>query len=135
MGRSALLGIFSLGVAAIGSIAWSGPPAPTGGKLIVVKMVDVSTTSFKFEPANIIVAPGDTVRFEQTGPMPHNVEFREIPTAAALGEAKTGPYLVAAGQVYDLAIDARFIGGDYRFVCVPHESVGMKGTLSVARKK
>lgn len=108
-------------------------PAPPAGRLVVVRMVDVSPTEYRFDPSAIVVAAGDTVRFTQTGTMPHNVEFRVTPAGTALGAGKTGPYLTKAGDTYDVVIDDRFAAGEHQFVCVPHEPLGMKGTLTVQR--
>jgi len=109
------------------------PPsdAPAKPKLVLVKAVDVSATEFKWEPALITVSPGDTVRFEQTTTTPHNVEFKAAPAGAELGEAKMGPFLVTAGEHYDIVIDKRFTAGLYQYVCTPHEVMGMKGSITV----
>ena len=120
-----------VGLIGTGTLGWSGPRPAGTGKLILVKLVDVSATAFKFEPAAIAVQPGDTLRFEQTTGTPHNVEFTDVPAGTKLGEAKTGPYLITPGQTYDLVIDARFTMGDYKFTCVPHQLMGMGGTLTV----
>lgn len=101
-------------------------------KVVVVKTVDVSPTEFKFEPANLTVIPGDTVRFTQTTATPHNVEFRAVPAGTNLGSAKMGPFLTTVGATYDVVIDARFATGVHNYVCTPHEVMGMKGTITVA---
>ena len=98
---------------------------------VVVKMVDKSATEFVFEPANIEVKPGDVVQFVQTGVMPHNVAFREVPEGTNLGGAKEGPYVMQPNERYELVIDDRFAKGLHNFVCTPHEAMGMKGTLTV----
>jgi plastocyanin len=98
---------------------------------VIVKTVEVSATSYRFEPAAVTVLPGDTVRFVQSSTMPHNVEFTKSPKGSKLGTAKVGPYLVAPNQTYDLPIDARFPSGQYQFICTPHAILGMKGTISV----
>ena len=103
-----------------------------GGKVVLVKMVDVSPTEYRFQPAEISVQPGDTLRFEQAGAMPHNVEFRDIPIGTDLGAARSSPYLTRSGERYDLVIDSRFATGVHNFVCTPHESLGMRGILTVA---
>ena len=114
-------------------------PAPStparAPKLVVVKAADVSATEFKWSPGDITANPGDTIRFEQTTATPHNVEFRETPAGVDLGASKMGPFLVAPGDHYDLVIDGRFKAGVYKFVCTPHESMGMKGTITVAGGK
>lgn len=132
MSRTSLLGFLLLGVVTTGTAAWSWT-APPPGKVILVKLVDVSATQYKFEPAAIIASPGDTVRFEQTTPMPHNVDFREVPAATKLGDGKAGPFLTSPGEKYDVVIDGRFAAGIHNFVCTPHEAMGMKGTLTVKK--
>lgn len=115
------------------AVALIAPPRPAAApKLVRVAMVDVSPTAYKFEPSAISASAGDTLRFTMSGMMPHNVEFRATPPGAALGAAKSGPYLAKAGDSYDLILDARFPAGEYQFVCVPHEALGMKATLTVA---
>jgi plastocyanin len=113
---------------------WPAAVPPTAGKLVTVKMVDISATQFKFEPAEFSAGAGDTLRFVQSTATPHNVDFRTTPAGANLGAAKMGPFLVSSGQTYDLVIDARFPAGTYQFVCTPHEMMGMKGVLIVAGK-
>jgi plastocyanin len=121
-------------VLVLATAAWhsDGPPSLRAGRVVIVKTVEVSATSYKFEPAEVTVLPGDTVRFVQTSLMPHNVEFTKAPAGSKLGKAKVGPYLVAVDQTYDVVIDARFPAGQYKFMCTPHISLGMKGTISVA---
>jgi plastocyanin len=104
---------------------------PTG-HLVVVKLVDRGgATPYAFDPAKITVQPGDTLRFLEEAGVVHNVRFKTHPSAAHLGAAATGPYLTTKGQTYDLVIDSRFAPGSYDFVCDPHESMGMRGTLTV----
>jgi plastocyanin len=99
--------------------------------LIVVKMVDKPGSQFAFEPSTVAVQRGDTLRFLQSSSAPHNVHFEKTPKGAKLGAATTGPYLIGTGKTDDLVIDARFTDGTYEFVCDPHESIGMRGTLTV----
>jgi plastocyanin len=84
-----------------------------------------------FQPSEIAVQRGDTVRFLQTSSAPHNVAFRKRPKTAKPGGAATGPYVISAGQTYDLVIDQRFPDGAYAFACDPHEGAGMHGVLNV----
>lgn len=105
--------------------------AQAGPHLVLVKMVDKPNAQFGFEPAAVVAQRGDTVRFLQQSTAPHNVHFEKTPKGAKLGAASSGPYLIGQGKTYDLIIDARFADGTYEFVCDPHESVGMRGTLTV----
>jgi len=115
----------------------SGPPAlgatPHGpaSHVVLVKMVDKGGGKWAFEPADLSAQPGDTVRFLQTDVVPHNVQFKNVPSGADLGVATMGPFLLRKGDHYDLVVDARFVSGTYAFVCTPHEMFGMKGTLEV----
>ncbi len=102
-----------------------------GPQVVTVRMVDKSATQYVFEPADITVAPGTVVRFELTGSIPHNVEFKKGPSGTDLGAARMGPFLLAKGQTYEVMIDARFTLGTHDYVCTPHEMMGMKGTITV----
>jgi len=120
-------------VLVLATAAWhsSGPPSLRAGRVVIVKTVEVSATSYKFEPAEVTVLPGDTVRFVQTSAMPHNVEFTKTAKGSKLGPTQMGPYLAAPNQSYDVVIDTRFPPGQYKYICSPHVSLGMKGTISV----
>lgn len=100
-------------------------------EVVEVRMVERSPTRFVFEPAHIEVAPGTVVRFVQEGAQPHNVEFRETPHGAALGSARMGPFLLRAGEAWEVTIDDRFVPGLYPYVCTPHEAMGMTGEIAV----
>lgn len=107
--------------------------AQSASHLIVVKMSDAPGGQFAFQPAAISAQRGDTVRFVQASSAPHDVDFKKIPKGAKLGPESVGPYVMTPGQSYDLVIDGRFVDGVYEFVCDPHESVGMHGTLTVGQ--
>lgn len=130
-----LLAVTGVAIAAVGSIAFLPFGSAPVGKTIVVKMVDKSATEFTFEPSVVTASPGDVVQFVQMTATPHNVEFKETPAGADLGEAKSGAYMVAPNQKYELQIDSRFKSGSYRFVCIPHETLGMKGSLTIVSAK
>jgi len=108
------------------------PAWPRTPRTVIVRAVDVSTTRYRFVPADVRVQLGDTVRWLQTATTPHNVEFKQIPSGANLGSQRVGPYLVAPGQTYQLVVDGRFAEGVYRYVCTPHAASGMVGTITVA---
>jgi len=106
---------------------------PAAGPMThVVKMVDVSDTEFKFEPAELTVNPGDIVSFVATSATPHNVDFRSMPDGVDLGDQTVGLYLMEEGATYEITIDERFVAGEYSYVCTPHEFLGMKAVLTVA---
>ncbi|PYP26623.1 MAG: hypothetical protein DMD55_10245 [Gemmatimonadetes bacterium] len=109
--------------------AQSAPPASP--HVIVVHMVERLPYGIAFDPIRVTAQLGDTVRFVQLGGMPHNVEFRSVPTAADLGPQRLGPTLVSVGQTYDVVVDGRFPPGKYVYVCTPHEVLGMAGIIYV----
>lgn len=100
-------------------------------EIVLVEMIDKSPTEFTFDPVDITVRRGATVRFVMTGNVPHNIQFKDPPEGARLDEIMMGPFLVQQGQTYDVVIDDRFVDGLYPVVCTPHELMGMKGTLTV----
>jgi plastocyanin len=106
------------------------PPAATP-RVVGVAMVDGASYGMRFDPVRVTVRRGDTLRFTQTGGMPHNVEFRSVPDGTELGGQRVGPYLESRGQTYDLVIDARFAPGKHVYVCTPHEVLGMAGIVYV----
>ncbi|MDH3427399.1 MAG: plastocyanin/azurin family copper-binding protein [Gemmatimonadota bacterium] len=125
-------------IAAVALMLWMGSmPAEVtdtsaGAVTHIVKMVDVSDTEFKFEPAELTVKMGDVVQFVATSATPHNVDFRVLPDGADLGDQAVGPYLMENGATYDVTIDGRFVAGEYGYVCTPHEFMGMTGAFTVA---
>lgn len=128
----------SLALVLLAGTAFTGTPAedappPGEADVVVVKMIEKSATSYAFEPASLQVEPGTLVRFVQEGAVPHNVEFKESPQGAELGEARMGPFLLQKGDTYEITIDGRFAAGDYRFVCTPHAAMGMVGELTVSK--
>lgn len=126
--------VTTIGILGVTVPAWMGGSLVQGEReprLVEVKMVDKSATSFVFEPAEVTVRQGDIVRFVQLGVMPHNVEFRDEPEGSKLDEIRIGPFLTAKGQVYEVQIDERFVPGRYPFVCTPHVAMGMNGVLTV----
>lgn len=127
-----LAALVMFSAAAMTAAAWTQAPiADEAPQVHVVKMIDVSATEYVFEPKELTVKKGDTVRFEQTSSTPHNVEFRELPDGSDPGDQKMGPYLNAPGETYDVVIDDRFAEGVHNYVCTPHEFMGMTGSITV----
>lgn len=96
----------------------------------------------RFEPAEIPVRAGDTIRFVNLRGGPHNVQFFIDSIAAgartvldsAIGDTRIGP--LAARLLWDPAESYTLVvpglePGRYPFVCTPHYTVGMTGALVV----
>lgn len=127
-GRAATL------VALLSSIVVSAcADAAAAPRVHEVRMLD-DGGDLRFEPANLDVRVGDVVRYVYDATMPHNVEFvrNSAPAGSDLGDAWSSPYLAKNGDVYELEIHDGFRNGEYSYVCVPHVSMGMKGSLTVA---
>lgn len=131
-----VLSIVLVAVLAAAGVAWTlserGQAAAPAGRVVVVKMLD-DGGKFRFEPAEVSVKRGDTVRFVQAGSMPHNVEFvrNTAPAGVDLRNGWVGPYLAARGETYEVRIDGRFADGVYDYVCTPHAPLGMRGRIVV----
>jgi manganese oxidase len=89
----------------------------------------------RYEPNEIEVRRGDLVRFvyADNATMPHNIEFvrNGMPEGADLNGQLSSPYLTKGGDTYEIRIGDEFVDGAYRFVCTPHVSMGMAGTMVV----
>ncbi|MFC6988600.1 plastocyanin/azurin family copper-binding protein [Haloplanus sp. GCM10025708] len=100
------------------------------------------TDQLVFDPDEITIAPGDTVVWENVGTVGHSVTAYEdeIPEDAeyfASGgfdseQAARNAYPqqgdIAGGESYEHTFE---VTGDYEYFCIPHEAVGMVGTVTV----
>jgi plastocyanin len=91
-----------------------------------------------FQPRELTISAGDTVRFVLGSGGPHNAMFRDKtgPGAAHLRKLMkdtiadlSGPLLVIAGDTYDIVF-TDVPAGTYPYVCVPHLA-NMTGTIIV----
>ena len=112
------------------AVAPAAAPAAAQGNVVEVHMVTTPDgASGHFEPANVTVKKGDTVRFITDGKTVHNASF---PPAENVGKSNLpppGPYLTTPNQNYDLPVTMD--AGTYNFQCDPHSAMGMKGVLTV----
>lgn len=104
--------------------------APATGNVVEVHMVTTPDgASGHFEPANVTVKKGDTVRFIADGKAAHNASFPPAENAGKSNLPGPGPFLTTAGQTYDVPVTMD--AGTYNFQCDPHAAMGMKGVLTV----
>lgn len=93
---------------------------PSVAKVVVVNMRDnVATSSFFFDPAYIVVSRGDTVEWHNAGTVSHT-------TTSSEGIWNSG--LLAPGGVFRRQM---MEAGPHQYICIPHESFGMIGAVSV----
>jgi plastocyanin len=114
-------------------------PAGTG-TTHEVQMVLVGTNGYKFDPADITIKSGDVVVFKGVSGLAHNVAFwpDSIPPAAVpilRAAMPDGTQDLATAMINDgQSVSISFAGappGVYKYYCIPHLPMGMKGTITV----
>jgi plastocyanin len=117
----------------------AAPAAGGGGSHDVMMVLDGS--SYKYDPAELTIKAGDVVNFHNKSGGPHNVSFwaDSIPAGGADVLKGTmpdqmapleGPLLTEQDAVYKVSF-AGAPTGEYKFYCLPHLALGMKGKISV----
>jgi plastocyanin len=120
--------------------AGAASAAAVTGTIHEIRMVG-DAQGFRFEPANVTVAPGDGVKFIMVSGAPHNVAFENVADAA---KAQLDANIPAADKQGELATRyftnpneetiisfANIPAGTYNFVCVPHAPMNMRGAITV----
>ena len=119
----------------------AGDAAPAaGGTTHDVNMV-LEGSSYKYVPDQLTIKSGDVVRFHNVSGGPHNVSFWQdsIPAGAAdvlKGSMPDqmapleGSLLTEPNAVYTISF-ANAPAGEYKYYCLPHLALGMKGKLTV----
>jgi plastocyanin len=92
------------------------PSAWAQGQEVTVRMED----NF-FEPANITIEPGTTVTWVQSGNNPHT-------TTSYDGLWDSGLIEGGSGGTFSFTFEEP---GTYDYFCIPHESLGMIGSVTV----
>jgi plastocyanin len=92
------------------------PSVGAQGQEVTVRMED----NF-FAPANITVEPGTTVTWVQSGNNPHT-------TTSYDGLWDSGLLPGGSGQTFSFTFEEP---GTYDYFCIPHEDLGMVGTVTV----
>lgn len=112
---------------------------PGTGTTHEIQMVQEGET-FKYMPASLTIKSGDVVVFKSVSGGLHNVQFEEtgIPAGAmdilnANIPNRQGPLateLVDVGQSVTISF-AGAPAGDYKFFCLPHQTMNMTGMITV----
>lgn len=126
--------------AAPGASAEGVAAAPITGTTHVVRMLG-DDQGYRYDPAELTVAPGDGVRFVMVSGPPHNVSFEPngIPEGSAaqldanisdkLSFLSSGMYMNVDDEV--TVSFANVPSGEYNFICTPHLAMGMRGKVIV----
>lgn len=132
-----------------GSLAPAGTPAaavaggteaPTTGATVTIKMVG-DQSGYHFDPARVTIHVGDAVTFQNVMGGPHNVTFWKDSVPSTAGQQLqanmpntsgplTGPLLVQPNDSYTISF-AKAPAGTYKFYCMPHLALGMRGEIVV----
>ncbi len=115
-------------------------PAAAGNATATIEMVG-DAKGYRFEPSSVTVHVGETVRFVNKIGGPHNVTFwpDSIPGGAQrqlqsnmqnTSGPVTGPLLINSGDATTVSF-AGVPAGTYKFYCMPHLALGMKGQVIV----
>jgi plastocyanin len=119
----------------------AGEAAPAaGGATHDVNMV-LEGSSYKYVPDQLTIKSGDVVRFHNVSGGPHNVSFwaDSVPGGAADAlkagmpdqmAPLEGSLLTEPNAIYAINF-AKAPAGEYKFYCLPHLALGMKGKLTV----
>jgi plastocyanin len=111
-----------------------------GGTTHDVNMV-LEGSSYKYVPDQLTIKSGDVVRFHNVSGGPHNVSFwaDSIPGGAADAlkagmpdqmAPLEGSLLTEVNAIYTVNF-ANAPAGEYKYYCLPHLALGMKGKLTV----
>jgi plastocyanin len=114
--------------------------APTGDVAATIEMVG-DNNGYHFVPDNVTIHVGQAVKFVNKVGGPHNVTFwpDSIPGGAQqklqsnMGNTSgplTGPLLINSGDATTVSF-AGVPAGTYKFYCMPHVALGMKGQIIV----
>lgn len=104
-----------------------------GGQVHEVAMVSTQGgASGEFQPKTLNVKKGDVIRWTMAdGVVMHNVSFSQGDNnPAGFTPPADSPYLTQQGQTFEYKVD--LAPGTYNYVCVPHEGMGMVGSITVS---
>lgn len=105
-------------------------PAPAAAGPTIVKMGD----DYKFTPASITIPKGTTVEWQGTGTQPHTatadatkaMDKKHVVLPAGAEPFDSGVINVGASWKHTFTI-----AGEYSYICIPHEAMGMIGKITV----
>ncbi|HEY9816593.1 MAG TPA: plastocyanin [Candidatus Obscuribacterales bacterium] len=96
--------------------------APASAETFTVKM-GADNGMLAFEPANLTVKAGDTVKWVNNKLPPHNVMFEGDGAKYSHDQLMFSP-----GEEYAVTFDE---AGQFSYYCAPHRGAGMVGKITV----
>lgn len=112
--------------------------AAVTGTVHDVKMIG-DEKGYRFDPVDITIKAGDGVRWTMVTGGPHNVAFQNVAADAKAQLSAnmpnqlsdlSGPYLLNPNEQYTISF-ANVKPGKYDYICTPHLTNGMKGSITV----
>ncbi|HEY7480689.1 MAG TPA: plastocyanin/azurin family copper-binding protein [Gemmatimonadales bacterium] len=118
-----------------------GEAAPAGGGTTHDVNMVLEGSTYKYVPDQLTIKSGDVVRFHNVSGGPHNVSFwaDSVPGGAADAlkagmpdqmAPLEGSLLTEPNAVYSVNF-AKAPAGEYKYYCLPHLALGMRGKLTV----
>jgi plastocyanin len=118
----------------------AAPSATAPSDAVTIEMVG-DAKGYRFEPSSVTIHAGQAVRFVNKVGGPHNVTFwpDSIPGGAQrqlqsgmqnTSGPLTGPLLINANDATTVSF-AGVAPGTYKFYCMPHLALGMRGQIIV----
>lgn len=108
--------------------------APASADTVTVKM-GADSGMLMFEPANVTIHSGDTVKWMNNKLPPHNVVFddKNVPGASKeLADKLSHQQLMfSPGESFEVTFGADMPTGTYTYYCAPHRGAGMVGKITV----
>lgn len=92
------------------------------------------TDQFRFSPSSVTIPKGSTIVWKNVGSQPHTVTcdptkaMNKADIALPSGAQPFSSDFLMGGQSYSHTFT---VAGTYRYVCIPHEAMGMLGTVIV----
>ena len=112
-------------------VGLSAAYAPTSDPAVVVGM----TNTMSYTPDTVRVQVGETVRWKNSADVMHTVTadpeeaFKDKSVQLPEGAAPFNSGNLSPSDTFERTFE---VPGTYRYFCIPHEAVGMYGTVIVA---
>jgi plastocyanin len=97
--------------------------APAAADTVTVKM-GADNGMLAFDPANVTIKKGDTIKWVNNKLPPHNIMFED----ASMSEKSHDAMLFSPGESYEVTFDT---AGTFSYYCAPHRGAGMAGKVTV----
>jgi plastocyanin len=122
----------------------AGRPAARA-RVVEVAMREVTPrATYRYEPDEIVVRPGDRIRFRVASGQTHNVAFEDEGVPASVRAAwnaalparaadLTSPILLRGDAPYEIVVPT-VPPGRYRFYCLSHRAYNMEGVVRVVAR-